>query len=60
MARPYFGLGTIGIFPKGHKVKEELTAAKKNWKMNIAVIQSISDPTGKILVIKDILCEPNN
>ncbi|MBH67203.1 MAG: 16S rRNA (guanine(527)-N(7))-methyltransferase RsmG [Rhodospirillaceae bacterium] len=60
MVRPYFGPETIGVFPKGHKVKQELTATKKNWKMDIALIQSISDSRGKIVVIKDILGEPNN
>lgn len=40
-----------GIFLKGKKVDEELTAAQKAWQMKVKKVPSRSDPSGTILVI---------
>ena len=56
---PFFGSDTLGIFPKGLKVNQELTAASKNWKMNVAMKQSITSPDGKIVLVKDLVSERN-
>ena len=54
---PFFGKDTLGIFPKGLKVNQELTAASKNWKMKTAIKQSITSPDGKIVLVKDLVSE---
>ena len=56
---PFFGKDTLGIFPKGLKVNQELTAASKNWKMKTAIKQSITSPDGKIVLVKDLVSERN-
>ena len=56
---PFFGPDTLGVFPKGLKVNQELTAASKNWKMNVAMKQSITSPDGKIVLVKDLVSERN-
>ena len=56
---PFFGRDTLGVFPKGLKVNQELTAASKNWKMNFAIKQSITSPDGKIVLVKDLVSERN-
>ena len=53
MLSPYFGPETVGLFPKGRQVNEELTVANKNWNINYSLAQSISSTEGKIVVIKD-------
>ena len=42
---------TRGLFLKGRRVEEELTAARKAWKMKIKTVPSRSDPSGTILLI---------
>ena len=54
---PFFGKDTLGIFPKGSKFNQELTAASKNWKMKTAIKQSITSPDGKIILVKDLVSE---
>ena len=56
---PFFGRDTLGVFPKGLKVNQELTAASKNWKMNVVIKQSITSPDGKIVLVKDLVSERN-
>jgi len=40
-----------GLFLKGKKVDEELTAAQKAWQMKVKKVPSRSDPSGTVLVI---------
>jgi 16S rRNA (guanine527-N7)-methyltransferase len=40
-----------GVFLKGKKVEEELTAARKVWKMTVEKVPSRSDSSGTILLI---------
>ena len=54
---PFFGKNTLGIFPKGSRVNQELTAASKNWKMKTVIKQSITSPDGKIVLVKDLVRE---
>jgi 16S rRNA (guanine527-N7)-methyltransferase len=43
------------IFLKGGRAAEELTEASKSWNMSSERFQSVSDPTGVILRIRDIV-----
>lgn len=45
------GRGARAYFLKGKRVEEELTAARKLWKMDVDRIPSRSDSSGTILVI---------
>jgi len=42
------------IFLKGGRVAEELTESAKSWTMTVERFQSVSDPTGTILRIRDM------
>lgn len=46
--------GGVGLFPKGDRVAEELTAARKAWTLPIERFPSRSDPRGTILRVKGL------
>ena len=48
------GQNATCIFLKGGRAEEELTEASKSWTMTVERFQSVSDPTGIILRIRDI------
>jgi 16S rRNA (guanine527-N7)-methyltransferase len=45
----------LGLFLKGKGVDEELTEARKQWKMRVEAIASVTDPEGVILRVEDIV-----
>ena len=45
----------LGLFLKGRGVDEELTEARKQWKMRVETIVSMTDPEGVVLRIEDIV-----
>ena len=49
VAFPFFKTGTVGLFPKGKNVDQELTEARESWKLQAIRIPSRSDPSGNIL-----------
>ena len=44
--------GALGLFPKGQDVEAELTEASKCWKINVNLVPSRTDPTGRIVVVR--------
>ncbi|MFY9288254.1 MAG: 16S rRNA (guanine(527)-N(7))-methyltransferase RsmG [Alphaproteobacteria bacterium] len=42
------------LFPKGQNADAELTESAKYWRFDHEKIQSISDPSGSVLILKDI------
>ena len=50
-AEPHRTTGTVCLFLKGENVDQELTAARKRWKMTVERIQSRTSKTGSILRI---------
>lgn len=54
LALPFLDLGAAGLFLKGKSVFEELTEAKKSWKMAIKQFPSQSDPDGVILRLGNV------
>ncbi len=54
LSAPFFGPKTVGLFPKGQNVEEELTRATKSWRMEVDRIPSRSDPAGTILRITEV------
>jgi 16S rRNA (guanine527-N7)-methyltransferase len=58
LARPFIGPGSICLFPKGEKVAQELTLARKGWTMTASMHESISDPRGVVLNLHGIARGP--
>ena len=58
LARPFLAPDTICLFPKGERVEEELTLARKRWTMNVSVEPSLSDRRGVILRLQQVVREP--
>lgn len=52
-AERFAGPGTRCVFLKGQDVENELTSAAKSWKLRHRLVDSVSDPTGKIVVVED-------
>lgn len=48
------GRAPICLFLKGAKWREELTTAQKEWSMRANSFASISDPTGRVMVLDKI------
>jgi 16S rRNA (guanine527-N7)-methyltransferase len=59
MAQPFIGPATICLFPKGEKADQELTLARKRWTMTVSMHDSIADPRGVILRLREIGREPD-
>jgi 16S rRNA (guanine527-N7)-methyltransferase len=53
-ARPFQGAKTVSLFLKGQNVEAELTEARTSWKLNAVRHDSLTDPSGVILEIRDI------
>ena len=53
-ARPFQGPQTVCLFLKGQNVEAELTEARTSWKLNAVRHDSLTDPSGVILEIRDI------
>lgn len=45
---------TILIFLKGKKINEEIKQAKKSWKFQYILKQSLSDKAGSVVIIKNL------
>jgi 16S rRNA (guanine527-N7)-methyltransferase len=52
LARPLIGAGARAIFPKGQHLDEELTEAAKSWMIQSRILPSLTDPSGKILIVE--------
>ncbi len=52
MAEPFLQKGTIGIFPKGQDVDEEIKDASISWKMEYNLIDSQTESGAKIVIIR--------
>jgi 16S rRNA (guanine527-N7)-methyltransferase len=53
-AAPLLKRGTVGLFPKGQDVEVELTAAAKCWKLQKSLVASVTDPMGRIVVVRGL------
>ncbi len=54
IASPFLGPHTACIFPKGRGAEQELTVSQKTWMMTVSRFESVTDPEGTILKLKDI------
>lgn len=53
-AAPWLRKGAIGVFPKGERWKEELTAARQRWNFAYEAIPSRSGGSGVILIVREV------
>ncbi len=53
-AEPFLQADSTCLFLKGARVEEELTQAKKTWRMRVERFPSLSDPSGTILRMKQV------
>lgn len=59
LARPFIGAGTVCLFPKGERVAQELTLARKDWTMTASTHHSVADPRGVVLLLHEVAREPH-
>ena len=45
---------TTFVLLKGQKIEDELTAAHKMWKMRVEIYPSRTDPTGRIVILREV------
>jgi 16S rRNA (guanine527-N7)-methyltransferase len=46
--------GAVALFPKGQKADLELREASNFWQMHATLVASRTDPTGRIIVVRDL------
>lgn len=51
-ANPLLKRGAVGLFPKGQDVEAELTLASKSWNIEADLVQSTTDPHGRIVRVR--------
>ncbi|MEO0465401.1 MAG: 16S rRNA (guanine(527)-N(7))-methyltransferase RsmG [Pseudomonadota bacterium] len=54
LASPWLENGAIGVFPKGQKWQEELTAAREQWTFAAEVEASRTSPAARILKLSEV------
>ena len=53
LAAPFLDAETLGLFPKGRDVAQEIETAEQVWRFRYELVQSLSDHDGRIAVITD-------
>lgn len=53
LAEPFFGSQTVGLFPKGRDVAQEIEAAEKNWCFTCKLADSLTESQSRIAVVSD-------
>ncbi|MFP4537221.1 MAG: 16S rRNA (guanine(527)-N(7))-methyltransferase RsmG [Dichotomicrobium sp.] len=51
LSRPFFRSGTVGLFPKGRRAKDEVAEARKAWTFRLRAHPSATEPGGKVLEV---------
>lgn len=54
LASPLMRNDSIGLFLKGRNLEDELTKSAQWWKFSHEKSRSISDPSGNVLIVKDL------
>lgn len=53
LAEPFFGSQTVGLFPKGRDVAEEIKSAERDWRFQYKLIDSLTESSSRIAVVSD-------
>jgi 16S rRNA (guanine527-N7)-methyltransferase len=51
-AEPFVKAGADAWFLKGENVESELAEAGKNWRFDVSVYESVSDPRGRVIHVE--------
>jgi 16S rRNA (guanine527-N7)-methyltransferase len=54
LAEPLLKRGAQGLFPKGQDVEAELTEASKYWNVEADLVPSLTDPRGRVVMVRHI------
>jgi 16S rRNA (guanine527-N7)-methyltransferase len=54
LAAPLFTPATVGVFLKGRDAAAEVEAAAKAWTFAVEMVPSITEATGRVVVIRDL------
>lgn len=54
LSAPFLGAAGTGLFLKGRQAEDELTLARRHWRMQAEMIDSITDPEGRVLRIREV------
>jgi 16S rRNA (guanine527-N7)-methyltransferase len=52
LAEPFIAQGALGLFLKGQDVDNELTEASKSWNVEASIVESRTDRSGRILIVR--------
>lgn len=52
LAEPFIAQGAVGLFLKGQDVDNELTEASKSWNVDAAIVESRTDRSGRVLIVR--------
>lgn len=52
LAAPLFAAETVGVFLKGESVVREIDEARARWSFDVDLHQSVTEPSGKIAVVR--------
>lgn len=53
---PFFGVSTIGLFPKGREAGSEIELARAagDWVFDVDMVESATDPEARILIVRNV------
>ena len=52
LSAPLFGAQTMGVYLKGREAEREVEAARKRWNFSADLVPSLTDPDGRIVVVR--------
>ena len=56
---PFFQTGSVALFHKGEKWKEEISEANKFWSFEFKAIKSLTNKESRILLLKNVFIKNN-
>ncbi len=54
LSAPYFAPSSVGLFLKGRDIRGEIEAAEADWRFDIELVTSLTDPEGRIAVVRNV------
>lgn len=55
---PFCHESTVCLFPKGRSVEDEITRARVRWSFDVAHVESRTDCSGRIAILRDVQPSP--
>lgn len=54
LAAPFFAPRTVGLFLKGRDIHGEIDEARVSWRVDVELVQSMTDSQGQIAVVRNV------